>query len=147
MLYELGRVQYMKTKILPEAVLEALDGDIQKAKQAVLLVDKKIGQLARFYIHRVVDSENHAEADFIGQMNLLSQELMLEEGFSQSVKSRFDLFRIYQKHVAMYQDRPESITIEVVLRDILPSAQLKPAGQEGSSPLSRSPSQKTVTLR
>jgi formylglycine-generating enzyme required for sulfatase activity len=127
MLYELGRLQYMKTKIVPESVLEALEGDVSKAKEAVLLVDRKIGQLIRFYIHRVRETGSHPQGVLLGQMSLLSRELMLEEGFSQSIKSRFDLFRIFQKHVAMYLEQPESITQDVVLRDIVPSIQMKSA--------------------
>jgi len=120
MLYEVSRLRFMKKKIVPEPILEALEGNITKAIEAVSGVDSAINRFVQFYINRIRESQNFPNDVFESQMDLISQQLILEEGFSQSLKSRLELFKIFQKHVALYKEEAESINAEVVLADITP---------------------------
>ena len=110
----------MQKKIVPEPILEALEGNITKATEAVSEVDSAINRFAQFYINRIRESQNFPDDVLENQMDLISQQLILEEGFSQSLKSRLELFKIFQKHVALYKEEAESINAEVVLADITP---------------------------
>ena len=120
MLYELDRLEFMKTNVVPEAILEALDANIAKAREGVSLVDGAIGSFAQFYINRIKESQKHPEDLFKRQMDVISRELILEEGFSQSLKSRFALFEIFKRHVTLYQSDEGGISLQVVLADIVP---------------------------
>jgi formylglycine-generating enzyme required for sulfatase activity len=120
MLYELDRLKFMKTNVVPEAILEALDGNIAKAMEGVSIVDETIGSFAQFYINRIKESQKHPEDLFESQMDAISRELVLEEGFSQSLKSRFALFKIFKRHVTQYRSDAGGISLQVVLADIVP---------------------------
>jgi hypothetical protein len=120
MLYELGRLKFMKRKIVPEPILEALEGNITKAREAVSEVDSVISGFVHFYINKIKEGQRYPNDVFDSQMALISQELSLEEGFSQSLKSRLDLFKILQQHVALCKNQEGNISPEVVLKDIIP---------------------------
>ncbi|UCF82772.1 MAG: SUMF1/EgtB/PvdO family nonheme iron enzyme [Desulfobacteraceae bacterium] len=122
MLYELDRLKFMKTNVVPESVLEALDGNIAKAGEAVSRVDAEIDNFVQFYINRIKESQKYPEDVFESQMDLISRELILEEGFSQSLKSRFDLFKLFKKHVALNKSQEGGIRAGSVLEDIVPAA-------------------------
>jgi hypothetical protein len=122
MLYELDRLKFMKADVVPESVLEALDGNIDKAMEAVSMVDSEIDNFVQFYINRIKESQEYPEDVFKRQMDLISQELILEEGFSQSLKSRFDLFKLFKKHIALDKSQEGGIRPGSVLEDIVPVA-------------------------
>ncbi|MFO7739205.1 MAG: SUMF1/EgtB/PvdO family nonheme iron enzyme [Desulfatiglandaceae bacterium] len=124
MLYELGRLRFMKRKIVPEPILEALEENIAKARESVGEVDLAISDFINFYIGKIKEGQGYPAHVFDSQMNLIYQELVLEEGFSQSTKSRLDLFKILKRHIAVCNNRGESLSPEVVVRDILPGTQL-----------------------
>jgi hypothetical protein len=120
MLYELDRLKFMKSDVVPESVLEALDHNIDKAMEAVSMVDLEIDNFVQFYINRIKESQEYPEDVFGRQMDLISKELILEEGFSQSLKSRFDLFKLFKKHVALDKSQEGGIRPGSVLEDIVP---------------------------
>jgi hypothetical protein len=120
MLYELDRLKFMKADVVPESVLEALDRNIDKAMESVSIVDSEIDTFVQFYINRIKESQEYPEDVFKRQMDLISQELILEEGFSQSLKSRLDLFKLFQKHVALDKSQEGGIRPGSVLEDIVP---------------------------
>ena len=122
MMYELDRLKFMKTDVVPESVLEALDGNITKAMEAVSMVDAEIDSFVQFYINRIKESQKFPEDVFKNQMDLISQELIVEEGFSQDLKSRFDLFKLFKKHVALHKSQEGGIRPGSVLEDIFPAA-------------------------
>ena len=105
---------------MPEPILEALEGNITKAKEAVSEVDSVISGFIYFYINKIKEGQSYPNDVFDNQMALISQELSLEEGFSQSLKSRLDLFKILQQHVALCKNQEGNINPEVVLKDIIP---------------------------
>jgi hypothetical protein len=120
MLYELDRLKFMKADVVPESVLEALDRNIDKAMESVSMVDSEIDTFVQFYINRIKESQEYPEDVFKRQMDLISQELILEEGFSQSLKSRLDLFKLFKKHVALDKSQEGGIRPGSVLEDIVP---------------------------
>ena len=122
MMYELDRLKFMKTNVVPESVLEALDGNITKAMEAISVVDEEIGGFVQFYINRIKESQKYPEDMFKNQMDLIAQELIVEEGFSQGLKSRFDLFKLFKKHVALNKSQEGGIRPGSVLEDIFPAA-------------------------
>jgi hypothetical protein len=122
MLYELGRLRFMKRKIVPEPILEALEGNIAKARESVSEIDLMISDFVNFYIGKIKEGQGYPRPVFDRQMNLVSQELMLEEGFSQSIKSRLDLFKLLEKHVALCKEQGGDLSPELVVKDILPGA-------------------------
>jgi hypothetical protein len=54
----------------------------------------------KFYLNRIRETQRYPEELFVSQINLISQELYLEQGFSRSLKNRLDLFK---SHVALYK--------------------------------------------
>ena len=126
MLYELGRLKFMKRKIVPEPILEALEGNIAKARESVGEVDLAISDFVNFYIGKIKEGQGYPGDVFDSQMNLISQELTLEEGFSQSLKSRLDLFKILKQHVALCKNQGGNLSPEVVAGDIIPGTSLRP---------------------
>jgi parvulin-like peptidyl-prolyl isomerase len=122
MLYELDRLKFMKADVVPESVLEALDRNIDKAMEAVSAVGSEIDNFVQFYMNRIKESQEYPEDVFAREMDLISQELILEEGFTQSLKSRFDLFKLFKKHVALSKSQEGDIKPESILEDIVPVA-------------------------
>jgi len=122
MMYELDRLKFMKTNVVPESVLEALDGNIANAMEAIRIVDAEIDNFVQFYINRIKESQTYPEDMFKNQMDLITQELMVEEGFSQGLKSRFDLFKLFKQHIARHKSQEAGIRPGSVLEDIFPAA-------------------------
>ena len=122
MIYELDRLKFMKTNVVPESVLEALDGNVTKAMETISMVDAEIDNFVQFYINRIKESQKYPEDMFQDQMDLISQELIVEEGFSQGLKSRFDLFKLFRQHVARHKSQEGGIRPGRVLEDIFPAA-------------------------
>lgn len=112
---ELGRLEKVKTETVSSSILESLDTGISKAKDMVHMLGAAMDHLGKFYLSRVRESQRYPEELFESQLNLISQELGLEDGFSQSLKNRLDVFR---KHVSLYKHQPENISQEVIQEEL-----------------------------
>ena len=71
---------------------------------------------AKFYLNRIRETQRYPEELFVSQINLISQELSLEQGFSRSLKNRLDLFK---SHVALYKRKAGNVSQQEIQSDLI----------------------------
>ena len=114
----LEELKKMKEETLHESVLEAVDGDIEKALGTINILDAEIDYYTQAYIARIQESQKYPVDVFERQMERISQEVSLEADLSYRLKSRLDLFK---KHVDLYRTKKKNMSSDTVLKEILPS--------------------------
>ena len=80
------------------------------------MLDDAIEQFGKFYLNRIRESQRYLEDIFESQLTLVSLELSLDDGFSQSLKSRLDKFI---KHVSLYKRQGGNISLEAIQKDLI----------------------------
>ena len=85
------------------------------------MLDTAIDQFGKFYLNRINESQRYPLEIFESQLTLVSLELALGDGFSQSLKNRLDVFT---KHISLYRRQAGYLSQEVILKDLLSSAPL-----------------------
>ncbi|NNF97776.1 MAG: SUMF1/EgtB/PvdO family nonheme iron enzyme [Desulfobacteraceae bacterium] len=120
--FDLDRLRNMTLKNLPETMLDALDGDIRKARAAVGEVDASIEGFAGFYIRRVIMGIQFNPDVFNAQLKKTHAELEVEEAFSQAVRSRLDILEIFNAHLEGARNNEIMLDTETVIRDLIPGA-------------------------
>jgi len=70
----------------------------------------------KFYLNRIRETQRYPEELFVSQINLISQELYLEQGFSRSLKNRLDLFK---SHVALYKEKARNISQREIQSELI----------------------------
>lgn len=117
MLKELSRLKRIKEEIMSQSSIKALDVEIANAFETIRMFDEAIDSIVQFYLNSLSRSRMYSDDIFEHQMGLIYQELNRENRFNRALKMRLDLFK---RHVALYKSRPESISPNVVLEDIIP---------------------------
>jgi formylglycine-generating enzyme required for sulfatase activity len=115
-LHEVSRLKKMKNDTVSPSVRESLDNVIAKAVDTIHMLDAAIDRFVKFYVSRIRESQTYPEEIFENQLALVSQELAMEDGFSQSLKSRL---AVYKKHIALYKNKSGSINQEIIREDLL----------------------------
>ena len=115
-LHEVSRLEKMKSETVSPSVRDSLADAIAKAVDTVHMIDAAIDRFVKFYINRIRESQTFPEEIFASQMELVSQKLAMEGGFSQSLKSRLN---VYKKHIAIYKNQSGSINQEIIREDLL----------------------------
>lgn len=115
-LNELRKLENMKKETVSVSILESLDSAISKAKDMVRMLDDAIEQFGKFYLNRIRESQRYLEDIFESQLTLVSSELSLNDGFSQSLKNRLDVFI---KHVSLYKRQRGNISLEQIQKDLI----------------------------
>jgi hypothetical protein len=115
---ELSKLEKMKDETVSQSILDSLESGIAKAKETVRLLDSAMDHFGKFYLNRIRETQRYPAELFESQINLISQELSLAQGFSRSLKDRLDVFR---RHVALYKRqagniRQEEIQLELILQ-------------------------------
>ena len=114
----LNELMKMKEETLHESVLEAVDGDIEKAIGTINILDAEIDYYTQAYIARIQESQKYPPDVFEKEMDRISQEVGLEADLSYRLKSRLDLFR---KHVNLYREKKKNMSSDTVLKEIIPT--------------------------
>ena len=118
MIFELERLQGLTRKSLPESVLVSIQDDVDQAAEAVQQVDATIRRFGDFYLQRLSQAVSIPQAQMDGHMLRIEQELSIEEGFNESLKSRLELFLLFKDHLDRMRTAPESVTLASVLEEI-----------------------------
>jgi Sulfatase-modifying factor enzyme 1 len=120
MIFELERLHLLTRKSLPEPILLSIQGDVDRAAEAVKQVDAAIRRFADFYLNRLSQGVSVPEAQMAAQMLRMEQELSMEEGFNERQRSRLELFTLFKAQLDQMRSDPETVTRASVLKDILP---------------------------
>jgi hypothetical protein len=70
----------------------------------------------KFYLNRIRETQRYPEELFVSQINFISQELNLEQGFSRGLKNRLNLFR---SHVALYKRKAGNVSRQDIQSDLI----------------------------
>jgi hypothetical protein len=70
----------------------------------------------KFYINRIRETQRYPEELFVSQINLISREFSLEQGFSRSLKNRLDQFK---RHVALYKRKAGNISQREIQSELI----------------------------
>jgi len=124
-LHELRRLELLNSLVLPESSLQVLQQDISKVSSSVADANLTITTLLEFYIERIRETQGYPDPVVSEQMRTIANQLKREEGFNANVKSRFQVFEIFEKHVALYNAKGRTIDPEEVLADLVPSGALE----------------------
>jgi hypothetical protein len=114
----LEELKKMKEETLHESVLEAVDGDIEKALGTINILDAEIDYYTQAYIARILESQKYSPDVFERQMDLITQEVNLEADLSYRLRSRLDLFK---KQVNLYREKKKNMGLDTVLEEIIPT--------------------------
>ena len=120
MFFELERLQQMTQKSLPEPAIESLQTEVFQAMAALKQVDTAISKFGDIYLSRLSQGEMTPEAQMNEQMARVELELSLEEGFTESQRSRLELFELFKDHLNQMKSDPKKVTRASVLKDIIP---------------------------
>ena len=115
-LNEINRLEKMKSETISPSVRESLENTIAKAVDTVHMLDNAIDRFVKFYLNRIKESQTYPEDIFENQLALVSQELEMEGGFSQSLKTRLD---VYKKHIDLYKNNSGSINPVIIREDLM----------------------------
>ncbi len=115
-LKELSKLEKMKDETVSQSILDSLESGIAKAKETIRLLDSAMDHFVKFYLNRIRETQRYPEELFASQINFISQELNLEQGFSRSLKSRLDLFR---SHVALYKRKAGNVSRQDIQSDLI----------------------------
>lgn len=113
---ELSKLEKMKDETVSQSILDSLESGIARAKETVGLLDSAMDHFVKFYLNRIRETQRYPEELFASQINLISQELSLEQGFSRSLKNRLDLFK---SHVALYKQKAGNVSQEEIQSDLI----------------------------
>ena len=113
---ELSKLEKMKAETVSQSILQSLEIGIAKAKETVAMLESAMDHFIKFYLNRIKETLRYPEALFESQINLISQELGLEQGFSRSLKNRLDVFN---RHVALYKQQAGNISQEEIQSDLI----------------------------
>lgn len=113
---ELSKLERMKAETVSQSILDSLEGGIAKAKETVGMLDSAMDHFVKFYLNRIRETQRYPEELFESQINLISQELSLEQGFSRSLKNRLDVFK---RHMALYKRQAGNISQEGIQSDLI----------------------------
>jgi hypothetical protein len=114
----LDELKKMKEETLHESVLEAVDGDIEKALGTINILDAEIDYYTQAYIARIQESQKYPLDVFQEQMERITQEVGLEADLSYRLKSRLDLFK---KQVNLYREKKKNMNSDSLLKEIIPT--------------------------
>jgi hypothetical protein len=114
-------LEKMKAETTSASVIEALELGIARSKESLRMLDAAMGHFTKFYLDRVKEGQNYPEGLFERQLDLISQELSLDEGYVRSLRNRLDIFR---RHVSLYKRRAGDLSLEIIQNDILSSSPL-----------------------
>ncbi len=120
MIFELERIQLLTRKSLPEPILVSIQDDVDRAAEEVKQVDEAIGRLGDLYLKRLSLGVTIPEAQMNGQMTRMEQDLSMEEGFNENLRSRLELFMLFKDHLDWMRSDPEKINRASVVGDIIP---------------------------
>jgi hypothetical protein len=114
----LEELKKMKEETLHESILEAVDGDIEKALGTINILDAEIDYYTQAYIATIQESQKYPPDVFEKQMERITQEVSLEADLSYRLRSRLDLFK---KHVNLYREKKKNMSSDSVLKEIIPT--------------------------
>jgi len=120
-MHEIKRLKEMKSETVSAAIAESLDSAISKANESVRMLDTAIDQFGKFYVNRINESQRYPLEIFESQLTLVSLELSLGDGFSQSLKNRLDVFT---NHISLYRRQAGYLSQEMIQKDLLSAAPL-----------------------
>ena len=113
---ELNKLERMKAETVSQSILDSLESGIAKAKETVAMLDSAMDHFMKFYFNRIRETQRYPQELFESQINLISQELSLEHGFSRSLKNRLDVFK---RHVTLYKRQAGNISQEGIQSDLV----------------------------
>ena len=120
MIFELERLHLLARKNLPEPILISIQSDVDRATEGVKQVDAAISRFGDLYLKRLSQGLTVPEAQMNGQVMRMEQELSMEEGFNESLRSPLELFNLFKGHLDQMRSDPERVTRASVLGDIIP---------------------------
>jgi len=115
-LKELSKLEKMKDETVSQSILDSLESGIAKAEETIGLLDSATDHFVKFYLNRIKETQRYPEELFARQINFISQELNLEQGFSRSLKNRLNLFR---NHVALYKRKAGNVSRQDIQSDLI----------------------------
>ena len=115
-LKELSKLEKMKDETVSQSILDSLESGIAKAEETIRLLDSAMDHFVKFYLNRIRETQRYPEELFASQINFISQELNLEQGFSRSLKNRLNLFR---SHVALYKRKAGNVSRQDIQSDLI----------------------------
>jgi hypothetical protein len=113
---ELSKLEKMKAETVSQSILDSLENGIANANETIRLLDSAMDHFGKFYLNRIRETQRYPEELFESQINLISQELSLEQGFSRSLKDRLDVFK---RHVALYKRQAGNINQEEIQLELI----------------------------
>jgi hypothetical protein len=120
MIFEVERLQSLTRKSLPEPILVSLQGDVDRAMDGVRQVEAAIARFGDFYLGQLSLGMTFPEDEMNRQLTRLEQELRMQEGFSESLKSRLELCMLFKEQLNRMRSDPEAVTRASVMEEIIP---------------------------